>query len=158
MTLKRDVGHIPTWHFVGGGRIRVHVPGKRNRPRCLQSVGECKGGGEWTKCEANKVQKGDWKKDQEKFLEGLGWTEKKQRMMEELEQKEADGLEIEEQDEAELRAAEEQVEREAEEKEGLVQILKEGRQCGGILLRNFRNCRGKKTREERSPPHSYSSK
>ena len=140
VTLKRDVGRIPTWHFVGGGRIRVHVPSKRNCPRCLQSVNEC---------EANKVQKGDWKKEQDKFLEGLGWTEKKQIMMEELEQKEADGLEIEEQDEAELRAAEEQVERAAEEKEGLVQISKEGRQCGGILFRNFPETAGERKHEKK---------
>ena len=48
VTLKRDVGHIPTRHFVGGGRIKVHVPGKRNCPRCLKPVGECRGGGEWS--------------------------------------------------------------------------------------------------------------
>ena len=72
VTLKRDVGHIPTWHFVGGGKLRIHVPGKRNCPRWLQSVGECKGGGEWIKCERSKVLKGDLKQDQEKFLDCLG--------------------------------------------------------------------------------------
>ena len=118
-TLKRDVGHIPTLHFVGGGRIRVHVPGKI----------ECKGGGEWTKCNSSKVPKGDWKEEHEKFLVGLGWTEEKQKMMEEMERKEAEGLEIEDEDEAETRASEEHAEREAEKEEGLVQILEEGKQC-----------------------------
>ena len=137
VTLKKDVGHIPTWHFVGGGKLRIRVPGKKNCPRCLKSVGECKGEGEWTKCETSKTLKGDWKEVQEKFLDGLGWTDKKQKVMEELERKEAEGLEVEEQDEAEIRAAEEQLEKEADEKEGLVQILDEGKQCGGIMLRNF---------------------
>ena len=147
VTLKRDVGLIPTWHFVGGGRIRVHVPGKRNCPRCLKPVGECRGGGEWSKCEASKVQKGDWKEEQEKFLEGLGWTDKKQKMMEELERKEAEGFETEE-DDAENRAAEEQAEKETEEKEGLVQVLEEGKQCGAILLRNFPETSGDKKQEK----------
>ena len=147
VTLKRDVGHIPTWHFVGGGRIRVHVPGKRNCPRCLKPVGECRGGGVWSKCEASNMQNGDWKEEQEKFLECFGWTDKKQKMMEELERKEAEGLQAEE-DEAENRAVEEQEEKEAEEKEGLVHVLEEGKQCGGILLRNFPETTGDRKQEK----------
>ena len=93
--------------------------------------------------------KGDSKQDQEKFLDGLGWTDKKQKVMEELERKKAEGLEVEEQDEAEIRAAEEQLEKEEDQKEGLVQVLEEGKQCGGIMLRNFPETAGDKKQEKR---------
>ena len=74
-------------------------------------MGECKGGGEWTKCERSKVLKGDLKQDQEKFLDCFGWTEKKQKVIEDLERKKAEDLVEEEQDEAEIRAPKEQLEK-----------------------------------------------
>ena len=133
--LKPGVGHIPTWHYVGGARLKLYVPGRRNCTRCLKSLGECKGGGDWRRCEASGVPRGDWKVEQEHFLESLGWGEKKQKIMEGLEDQ-LPAL-IGEEEEVEARAMEEQAEREAEAREGLVQQLEAGKKCGGVLLRNF---------------------
>ena len=133
--LKPDIGHIPTWHYVGGARLKLYVPGRRNCARCLKSAGECKGGGDWKRCEASGVPRGDWKVEQEHFLESVGWGEKKQKIMEGLE----DHLPalLGEEEEVEARAMEEQAEREAETREGLVQQLEAGKKCGGVILRNF---------------------
>ena len=137
VTLNRDIAHIPTWHYVGGGRLRLQVPGRKNCPRCLKSVGECRGGGAWGKCEASLVPAGDWKIEQEKFLESLGWGEKKQKIMEGLEQKEAMETLVGDEEEIEIRTKEEQKEKEEEEKEGLVQELEAEKVCSGLILRNF---------------------
>lgn len=133
--LKPDIGHIPTWHYVGGARLKIHVQGRKNCSRCLKSVGECKGGGDWRKCEASKVARGDWKVEQETFLESLGWGEKKQRIMEGLEDQ-LPSL-VGEEEEERAKAMEDQAERDAEAREGLVEQLEPGKECGGVLLRNF---------------------
>ena len=137
VTLNRDIAHIPTWHYVGGSRLKLQVPGRRNCPRCLKSAGECRGGGEWRKCETSKAAVGNWKEEQEKFLEHLGWGERKQKILEGLEQREAVESMVGEEEEAETKALKEQPEREEEEKEGLVTELDAGKVCSGIILRNF---------------------
>ena len=137
VTLNRDITNIPTWHYVGGGRLRLHVPGRRNCPRCLKTVGECRGGGEWGRCEASKAPVGDWKIEQEKFLEALGWGDSKQKILEGLEQQEAVSTLVGEEEEAETRSQEEQAEREVEEREGLTQELDADKVCGGLILKNF---------------------
>ena len=133
--LKPNIGYIPTWHFVGGTKLKLYVPGRKNCQRCLKSVGECRGGGDWRKCENSKVSKGDWKEEQENFLEKLGWGQKKQKIMEGLE----DQLPklVGEEEEEEATVLESQAEIEAEKREGLVQQLGPSKECRGILLRNF---------------------
>ena len=59
VTLKPGVGHIPVWYYVGGSRIRLQVPGRRSCPRCLQAVGECKGGGNWDRCKKEQIPRGN---------------------------------------------------------------------------------------------------
>ena len=133
--LKPNIGYIPTWHFVGGTKLKLYVPGRKNCLRCLKSVGECRGGGEWRKCENSKISKGDWKEEQEKFLEKLGWGQKKQKIMEGLEEQLPTLVGEEEEEEAKV--LEDQAEKESEKREGLVQQLGPSKKCGGILLRNF---------------------
>ena len=146
--LKQDIGHIPTWHYVGGARLRLQVPGRRNCPRCLEPVGECKGGGIWGKCEDAKTPRGNWKEEQEKFLSKGGWDEKKQKLMEGLEQKEAEEATAGEDEEAENRRDEERAIQLEEVKEGLVQQLTPDKTCGGLLLRDFPEGTGDKSREK----------
>ena len=137
VTLKPGVGHIPVWHYVGGSRIRLQVPGRRSCPRCLQAVGECKGAGNWDKCTKENMPRGNWKEEQEKFLKSIGWNEEQQKIMEGLEKRVAEEGIDEEDAEAEVRAETERAVKEAEAKEGLVQRLDSDKQCGGIFLKNF---------------------
>ena len=146
--LKEDIGHIPTWHYVGGARLRLQVPGRRNCPRCLQSVGECKGGRIWGKCEEAKTPRGNWKEEQETFLSRGGWDEKKQKVMEGLEQKEAEAATAGEDEEAEGRREEERALQLEEVREGLVQQLSPDKTCGGLLLRDLPQGTGDKSREK----------
>ena len=81
VTLKPGVGHIPVWHYVGGARIRLQVPGRRSCARCLQAVGECKGGWNWDRCQKEKMPRSTWKDEQEKFLKSVGWNEEQQKIM-----------------------------------------------------------------------------
>ena len=99
--------------------------------RCLKSLGGCREGGNWRKCEKSKVAKVDWKEEQEKFLEKLGWGQKKQIIMEGLE----DQLPtlVGEEEEEEAKVMEEQAEKELERREGLVQQLGPSKEVGGIL-------------------------
>ena len=137
VTLKSGVGHIPAWHYVGGARIRLQVPGRRSCPRCLQAVGECRGAGNWEKCSKENMLKGNWKEEQGKFLKSIGWNEEQQKIMEGLEKKLAEDGTEEEDVEAEVRAEIKRAEAEAEEKEGLVQRLETDKYCGGIFLKIF---------------------
>ena len=146
--LKQDIGHIPTWHYVGGAWLRLQIPGRRNCPRCLQAVGECKGGGAWSKCAEAKTPRGNWKEEQEEFLTRGGWDEKKQKVMEGLEQKEAEAATAGEDKEAENRREEEKLIQEEEVREGLVQQLAADKTCGGLLLRDFPQGTGDRSREK----------
>ena len=137
VTLKPGAGHIPVWHYVGGSRIRLQVPGRRSCPRCLQAVGECRGAGNWDKCTKENMPRGNWKDEQEKFLKSIGWNEEQQKIMEGLEKRVAEEGTDEEDAEAESREETERTVKEAEEKEGLVPRLDTNKQCGGILLKNF---------------------
>ena len=58
--LNQGVGHVPFWHYVGGAKIKLLVPGKKNCPRYLKSAGDCKGGGTWGPCEETGFDQGDW--------------------------------------------------------------------------------------------------
>ena len=37
--LNTNITHIPTWHYVGGAKIKILVPGWKNCGNCLKSVG-----------------------------------------------------------------------------------------------------------------------
>ena len=149
VTLNRDIAHIPTWHYVGGGRLRLQVQGRKNCPRCLKSVGECRGGGEWRRCEASKAPAGDWKIEQERFLESLGWGESKQKILEGLEQQEAVAPLAGEEEEAETRAEEELADQEEEKRKGWTQELDEEKICGGLILKNFPEITNDKKKEKK---------
>ena len=149
VTLSRDIAHIPTWHYVSGGRLRLQVQGRKNCPRCLKSAGECKGAGEWRRCEASKALAGDWKVEQERFLESLGWGESKQKILEGLEQQEAVAPMAGEEEEAEAKAQEELADREEEERKGLTQELDAEKVCGGLILKNFPELTSDKKKERK---------
>ena len=38
--LKPNIGYIPIWHFVGGTKVKLCVPGRKNCSRCLKSLGK----------------------------------------------------------------------------------------------------------------------
>ena len=59
--LKPGVGHVPVWHYVGGAKMKLLVPGRKSCPRCMQAAGECRGGGIWNQCELTGVERGNWK-------------------------------------------------------------------------------------------------
>ena len=68
VTLNTNITHIPTWHYVGGARIKLIVPGKKNCGHCLKSVNECESGGVWSRCRDKKTPRGNWKDHLEEFL------------------------------------------------------------------------------------------
>ena len=111
-----------------------------------RAVGECKGGGAWSKCAEAKTPRGNWKEEQEELLTRGGWDEKKQKVMEGLEQKEAEAATAGEDKEAENRREEEKLIQEEEVREGLVQQLAADKTCGGLLLRDFRQGTGDRSR------------
>ena len=144
VTLKQGLGHIPEWHYVGGARICLQVPGRRSCPRCLQAVGECKGGGNWERCKKEQMPRATWKAEQEKFLKSVGWNEEQQKIMESLEKRGPEEETEEEDAEAERRTDTEQAEREADKRDGLVQKLAMDKKCGGVFLKNFPEGTGNK--------------
>ena len=45
MTLKKEVGNIPTFHYVAGVKLKTKVQGRGNCPRCAEEAqGGAKGG------------------------------------------------------------------------------------------------------------------
>ena len=148
VTLKPGVGHIPVWHYVGGARIRLQVPGRRSCPRCLQAVGECKGGGNWDRCKKEQMPRASWKDEQAKFLKSVGWNEEQQKIMEGLQQNVPEEDTEEDDTEDEIRADIEQAERDADKRDGLVQRLETDKYCGGVFLKNFPEGTGQKKVEK----------
>ena len=138
-TLNSNITHIPTWHYVGGARVKIVVPGRKNCGHCLKSVGECESGGVWRKCKDKKTPRGNWKIDLEQFLKNQcdGWDEQKQKEIEGLEKKDVEAVTAGEDEEAEIRIEEERRQLEEEAKEGLVQQVAEDKICGAILLRDM---------------------
>ena len=149
-TLNPNITHIPTWHYVGGARVKMIVPGRKNCGHCLKSVGECESGGVWSMCEDKKTPRGNWKEDLEQFLRTQcdGWDDKKQKEMESLEKKDVEAATAGDDEEAEFRIEEERAQLEEEAKEGLVQQVAEDKICGALLLMDLPEGDGDKTRVE----------
>ena len=139
VTLNANITHLPTWHYVGGARIKLVVPGKKNCGHCLKSVGECESGGLWSRCRDRKTPRGNWKDDLEVFLRTQcdGWDDQKQKEMESLEKKDVEAATAGDDEEVELRLEEERDRLEEEAKEGLVQQVAEDKTCGGLLLKDM---------------------
>ena len=146
--LKPGVGHVPVWHYVGGTKMKLLVPGRRSCPRCMQAVGECKGGGTWNLCESSGMARGNWKEEQEKFLKRVGSSMEHQKALE-LELKDVEEGPENEEAEAEMKIEAERMEAAAEQKEGLMLKVPMGKICGGIHLKNFPQGTGDKKREKR---------
>ena len=147
-TLNSNITHIPTWHYIGGARIKLIVPGRKNCGHCLKSVGECESGGVWSRCKDKKTPRGNWKDDVEQFLRTQcdGWDDKKQKEMESLEKKDVEAATAGDDEEAEFRMEEERLQLEEEAKEGLVQQVAEDKICGALLLRDLPEGDGNKIR------------
>ena len=139
VTLNSNITHIPTWHYVGGARIKLIVPGKKNCGHCLNSVNDCESGGVWSKCRDKKTARGNWKDSLEMFLRSQcdGWDDKKQKEMEGLEKKDVEAATAGDDEEVEHRLEEERERLEDEANEGLVKQVAEDKTCGGLLLRDM---------------------
>ena len=146
--LKPGLGHVPLWHYVGGTKMKFLVPGRRSCPRCMQAVGECRGGGTWSMCESTGAARGNWKEEQEKFLKRVGSSMEQQKALE-SELKNLEESPENDDFEAEMNAEAERMEAAAELKEGLMQKVPVGKMCGGIHLKNFPKGSGEKKREQR---------
>ena len=146
--LNPGVGHVPIWHYVGGAKMKLLVPGKRSCPRCLKSVGDCKGGGTWGPCEEAGVIRGDWKVEQERFLKNVGSSLEMQKALE----RDLQEVEIGPEDPdlvADMRAEAEKLEADAEAKEVLVYRVPQGKICGGVRLQGFPEGIGNRKTEKR---------
>ena len=146
--LNSGVGHVPVWHYVGGAKLKLLIPGKRSCPRCMKSVGDCKGGGSWAPCEESGGARGDWKTEQERFLKKVGSSLEIQKALE------RDLLDVEIGPEdpemvAEMKAEAERSEAEAEAKEVMVYRVPKGKICGGVRLQGFPEGRGDRKTEKR---------
>ena len=150
VTLKKEVGNIPTFHYVAGVKLKIRVQGRLNCSRCLKTVGECIGQGSWKKCaeEAQGEPRGDWKKAQRDFLKRGGWSEEKQKKLEDLIAEDANKPGDSDEEDREAQEARENEGKAEEEKEGLHTQLGEDRVCGGLLLRNYQEEEGDKANEE----------
>ena len=146
--LNPGVGHVPVWHYVGGAKMKMLVPGKRSCPRCLKSVGDCKGGGAWGACEEAGASRGDWKLEQERFLKNVGSSLEMQKALE----RDLQEVEIGPEDPdlvAEMRAEAEKLEADTEAKEVLVYRVPQGKICGGVRLQGFPEGTGSRKTEKR---------
>ena len=123
--------------------MKLLVPGRKSCPRCLQAIGECRGGGVWNQCESTGVERGNWKGEQEKFLKRVGSSMEQQKALE-LDLKDVEDGPDNDEVEAEMRAEEERMEAASEEKEGLMQRVPLGKICGGVHLKNFPEGTGNK--------------
>ena len=146
--LKPGLGHVPLWHYVGGAKIELLVPGRRSCPRCLQAVGECRGGGIWNSCEASGTSRGNWKEEQEKFLKRVGSSMEQQKALE-MELKEVEEGPENEDVESQMKAEAEKMEAAEEIKEKMMQKVPIGKICGGIHFKNFPEGTGDKKKEKR---------
>ena len=146
--LNPGVGHVPVWHYVGGAKMKLLVPGKRSCPRCMKPVGDCRGGGAWGPCEETGVERGDWKREQERFLKNVGSSLEMQKALE------RELMEVEKGPEdpeivAEMRAEAERLEADAQAKEVLVYRVPPGKICGGVRLQGFPECMGNRKTEKK---------
>ena len=151
VTLKKEVGNIPTYHYVSGVKLKIKVQGRGNCPRCLKTVGECLGQGSWKRCEeqAQGEPWGDWKKAQRDFLKRGGWSEEKQKKLEDLIAEDVQKPKDNESEDRDAQEARELDEKEDEEREeGLHMQLRQDQECGGLVLRNYPEEEGDKTNEE----------
>ena len=146
--LKPGLGHVPLWHYVGGAKMKLVVPGRRSCHRCLQAVGECRGGGIWNSCEASGTARGNWMEEQEKFLKRVGSSMEQQKTLE-MELKEVEEGPDNDEFDVQMKAEAEKMEAAEEIKAKMMQKVPIGKIGGGIHLKNFPEGTGDKKKEKR---------